>query len=103
MSEVDIAFVDKGVVMRVIGLVAGCTAAGVVAHCVICRDRIVAEARPVKQVVTKVGGKAMLVVDSLDRGMILSGGVLAFGWMGTQRATMRAVLLAVSWIPWMVR
>ena len=47
--------------------------------------------------------KAARVVDSLNRGMILSGDVLVFGWMSTQRAIIRAGLLAVSLIPWMVR
>ena len=46
--------------------------------------------------------KAARVVDGLDSGMILSEDVLSFGWMGKQSATMRDVLLAVSWIPWMV-
>ena len=41
--------VDEGVVMREIGLVAGWKAAGVVAHCVSCRDSIVAEERSVKR------------------------------------------------------
>ena len=59
MTELDIALVDGGVVMRVIGLMAGCTAVGVVVHCVSCGDRIVAEERSMKQVVTKVRWKAV--------------------------------------------
>ena len=82
MTELDIALVNGVVVMRVIGLVAGCKAAGVVAHCVSCGDRIVAEERSVKQVVTKVCWKAVLVADCLARGMFLLGDVLAFGWTG---------------------
>ena len=53
-----------------------------------------AEERSVRQVVTKVCWKAVLVADCLARGMFLSGDVLAFGWMGMQRAARGAGLMA---------
>ena len=78
---------------------AGCKAAGVVAHCVSCRDSIVAEEMSVKQVVNKICWMAVQVADCLARGVFLTRGVLAFGWMGMQKAARGAGLMAVTWVP----
>ena len=43
------------------------------------------------------------IADCLAERMFLAKNVSAFGWMGMKEASRGAGLMAVTWVPWIVR